>query len=96
MKGNTMTAKHTPGPWEYAKTSSLDDRYDIFVSQTGWTVARTVNNAHIEARNANARLIAAAPELLEACKSALRLDYMQEHNALADQLSAAIAKAEVI
>lgn len=36
----------------------------------------------------------AAPDLLEACKAALRLDYLQEHNAIADQLRAAIAKAE--
>ena len=33
-------------------------------------------------------------ELLAACKAALRLDYFQEHNALAAQVKAAVAKAE--
>ncbi len=40
------------------------------------------------------RLENAAPDLLAACKAALRLDYMQEHNALANQLRKAVSKAE--
>lgn len=35
-------------------------------------------------------------ELLAACRAVSRLDYLQEHNALAQQLKTAIAKAEKI
>ena len=65
-----MSAQHTPGPWEFAQTSGDDDRFDIFQSKTAWTVARTVNNASITDREANARLIAAAPDLLAALQAA--------------------------
>jgi hypothetical protein len=41
---------------------------------------------------ANARLIAAAPELLEACKQALRRTSMSD--GLREEIEAAIAKAE--
>ncbi len=65
--------KATPGPWEYAQTGDDDDRFDIFQSKTSWTVARTVNNAHIDDREANARLIASAPELFEALTGLMSL-----------------------
>lgn len=53
-------AKHTALPWEYAKTGGLDDRFDIYQADTGWTIARTVNNAHVDCRDANVRLIVTA------------------------------------
>lgn len=66
-------SNHTPGPWEYGRTSSDDDRFDIYQAQTGWTIARTVNNSHVDCRPANAKLIAAAPDLLSACETALKV-----------------------
>lgn len=63
----TMNVKHTPGPWHVElKTHILDanrtlianvcDRYD------------GTNNNFLSSAEANARLIAAAPELLEALR----------------------------
>jgi hypothetical protein len=58
--------EHTPGPWENHKWNS--DEHQI--SALGGTVA-LVSHSHSlisdEQADANARLIAAAPELLEAC-----------------------------
>jgi hypothetical protein len=49
----------TPGPWH--KYQSEKDTHKIIASQCGKSIAKYVPNA-------NARLIAAAPELLEQCK----------------------------
>ena len=68
-----MESKHTPGPWA---TMRLE-------SQTGWVILRRVDENHAQGpvfalvdattgvpgdTEANARLIAAAPELLAALK----------------------------
>lgn len=75
-------SKHTPGPWEYrghAWVQTADDKKTPIA-----------NFNFYAATEANARLIAAAPELLEACKVALGIiGFGAEH----DQISAAIAKA---
>ncbi len=57
------TSKHTPGPWEYHIS---DHGLDVYgqkkhVCGEGWYPR--------EEKEANARLIAAAPELLDACES---------------------------
>jgi hypothetical protein len=94
---------HTPGPWV------LDG--DNIIERTGFLggvyiahkdsgrVAETFVNCRVTAASecrANARLIAAAPELLEACKDALRdlIADGHEHYRVVDTLRAAIAKAE--
>lgn len=91
----TPEVSHTPGPWQ------ADECEDA----NGFTTIRegdgTPNGAlHTDPiatvyRDANARLIAAAPDLLEACKSLL---YATEHiDHIKPQLnkaSEAIAKAE--
>jgi hypothetical protein len=65
---DSNTAKHTPGPWKYHTESHRNlvagpDR--LFVADV-WT------NDRLDAeRMANARLIAAAPELLAALRVAL-------------------------
>jgi len=74
--------KHTPGPWkeERCHAANIVDVYDghIIREGDGWRIPNGINLictvAHVgtaQATNANARLIAAAPELLEACKRAL-------------------------
>jgi hypothetical protein len=53
-------SRHTPGPWIY----HWDGEGGAFVSGGGTAIADTVGPT--ECRKANARLIAAAPEMLEA------------------------------
>lgn len=62
---------HTPGPWQfYADVPSTDPNWHIV---TNASRMRVLANVHIEPGNemdlANARLIAAAPELLTALMS---------------------------
>lgn len=66
--------KHTPGPWE------IDHNGYLQAAVSGVIICRIVNSGGIvfhadfsPAQPANARLIAAAPELLEALKSARTL-----------------------
>ena len=57
-----MGAKHTPGPWEVRKTSSGNPFiYSGQLNVAGVAIARPGIDS--EASAANARLIAAAPEL---------------------------------
>ena len=69
------TAKHTPGKWE---TGSLMTQ--VVVWPDGWNAPLCIADCHAknaptpeEERCANARLIAAAPEMLEAIRHALPL-----------------------
>ena len=57
---------HTPGPWNYAKSDFNDDRYSIY--HNGPIAYCGENGCGPENALANARLIAAAPELLEALR----------------------------
>ena len=69
---------HTPGPWE--AQIEKDTRLKI-VGPEGWLgVAQAFGDDFKEAQ-ANARLIAAAPELLEACQIAVVLlrRYIEDH-----------------
>ena len=61
-----ISAGHTPGPWAFFDASSIEDE-PYFVIDTGndrETIAEGVRN------EANAHLIAAAPDLLEALEAA--------------------------
>jgi hypothetical protein len=58
-----MTTKHTPGPWKAECLFKDLDRWEI------WGDGKIVSS-HVFGKS-DARLIAAAPELLEACKLAL-------------------------
>ncbi len=59
-------SKHTPGPWGHQHGS----QYDSQVFAAPYLVARvySVDNGHILPNRANATLIAAAPEMLEALR----------------------------
>src|SRR5271165_1349956 len=68
-KGNAMTTtQHTPAPWAYtyAPYTTQDGKelpaFEIYGE--GEKVCDTVEDQPIEAQEANARLIAAAPDLL--------------------------------
>lgn len=89
-------SKHTPGPWTQGKTNPCN------VSANSALVCRTFPRGqyNTDSAEANARLIAAAPDLLDALKDALgilcRIVDGQEWGGIEDyiaDMSAAIAKA---
>ncbi len=86
--------KHTPGPWE---VHELADGPSKTIGPLGVFVAQTIGGND----TANARLIAAAPDLLAACKETLQCcDAINQDDAdllpsdTISQIEAAIAKAE--
>lgn len=96
-------SKHTPGPWatvEWPKPNIDGPYLKISVHHRSETchggdhcvveAGHTTPEADATAR-ANARLIAAAPDLLEALQEALK--FMTPTSPLADMTRAAIAKA---
>ena len=81
-----MSTQHTPGPWKIRK----NDAYEEYWVQLEHY---TVGPASIVFSNADADLIAAAPELLEALEdAAASLEDAGKHEA-AKMARAAIAKA---
>jgi hypothetical protein len=60
------TTQHTPGPWKIGVRGSRPTRPDIYTDSGG--VIASTEHASDEHSKANARLIAAAPELLEHLK----------------------------
>ena len=99
-----MTAKHTPGPWRMKY--DVAGHYNVFGPDRTFIVEVAAHGGSAP-DNANARLIAAAPELLEACLSMTNLlqativKYVGNGTILTDaewdqvgQARAAIAKAE--
>lgn len=69
MTAPTNTVKHTPGPWRAAKAAH--GVIDIFDSRDRDIVTIFGGGVEAESKEANARLIAAAPDLLEALKALL-------------------------
>ena len=72
--------KHTKGPW---KLKAVYGGQEVRVKDGTWPqgtrpLAVTKNTGWEEENTANAHLIAAAPELLEACKEAL--DQLESFN----------------
>ena len=61
-------AKHTPGPWDY----DMGD-FSIYQVETSDVVAELFSDHSRAEQEANARLVAAAPELLEALKMAVHV-----------------------
>ena len=90
--------QYTPGSWQ------VDDSRERFrntvIHRNGSLIAKIPNVIYPNSvdREANARLIAAAPELLEALQEALNdAETMQEpyrNEAICERMRAAIAKAE--
>jgi hypothetical protein len=97
-------AKHTPGPWEALDHSTDDVRDGAIVAATAdhWNVASLWAHTHgrpIEEVDANARLIAAAPEMFEEALWVVRLFGTTDPRGLAElkehvgRLSAVLTKA---
>jgi hypothetical protein len=91
--------KHTPGPWTVYDDSNDGKTNRIEIAARGKTVARIYQSVP-EEDLPNARLIAAAPDLLEALKMAVsaleRSDYIQmdgDSFDVVDVSRAAIARA---
>lgn len=102
-------SEHTPGPWEIHTANGRlpivrEVRMAHGEASTYSATVRSVNGDHvckldfgygkaIREDTANARLIAAAPELLTACEAALNDRMYKDWPPIADLLIAAIAKA---
>lgn len=85
-----MKPKHTPGPW---KVESNEEFIEIWNNNTWIANVQTEHKHHTVDNFANARLIAAAPELLDALEDAitfLATDYGYDSR-LADCLNKARA-----
>lgn len=63
-------AKHTPGPWKIWRERDTQTEFCICVGIEGVRLASLPDMRVIGENEANACLIAAAPDLLEACKAA--------------------------
>ncbi len=85
------STKGTPGPWHYQEVS---DAYTHIVRGPNNYFVTQLSQDTSGRSEADARLMAAAPELLEACRESLRLvdgeDWLHD---LREQLTAVIAKA---
>jgi len=76
LKMKTATeqqAKHEPGPWITHGDLIGTAKCDWWHEGNELVIARALRYGGTRPTDANARLIAAAPELLEACKFALEL-----------------------
>ncbi len=66
--------KHTPGPW-HVDTNYLDDVLDSKGADVATTFTpKGTGQKHSDERRANARLIAASPELLSVLKDVIQDD----------------------
>ena len=62
---------HTSGPWEHAIEQDGENRNICVFAAENRGIICDIGGGEFDERLANARLIAAAPELLAACKWAL-------------------------
>lgn len=85
-------AAHTPGPWRIRQNLDISTHEEDFESEV--VVANVVTGMQfgVAERKENARLIAAAPDLLECVKEALKVNIPLRFG-LRQQFEAAIAKA---
>ncbi|WP_139835872.1 hypothetical protein [Pseudomonas sp. R16(2017)] len=69
-----MQAKHTPGPWGYWSGYNYADQIEAQVTADGGDIVIASYNHLIPEGEANAKLIAAAPDLLSLAMRWLALD----------------------
>lgn len=91
--------KHTPGPWKWEKAKEINQvnnepKFHIVSESDKTNIADVWTCLGLE--SGNAKLLSAAPDLLEACKEALeklaQLD--SESGTLGDRMRQAISNAE--
>ena len=86
-----IKAKHTPGPWK------IDYGYNRSINFIGPCVPdQYAGSSWLRVTEANARLIAAAPELLDALKGMLEVfgdEFGMGNSSVCDDARAAITKA---
>lgn len=86
-----MDAQHTPKPWRVEWDHSW--QREVIVADDGQWIATIGESAiYTGDSKANARLIAAAPDLLEACRAVLSC--CPDWDATVKMVKAAIAKAD--
>ena len=98
-----MTAKHTPGPWTFRPSPDNEEQYWIdgpiglnpmvHDEKIGPPIANTTLRPWITESEANARLMAAAPDLLAALKDLLPMWESGIKEPWVEAARAAIAKA---
>jgi hypothetical protein len=84
---DASSPSHTPGPWHYFQHSRL-----ITTAQPEKTVIAEATLLSQSERKANGLLIAAAPELFNACEAALFA--LEGHGAIAAQIRTALDHAK--
>jgi hypothetical protein len=99
-----LESRHTPGPWKVSGCRMARKGFENPMIECGETheplIAELLGQDRAwETKIANARLIAAAPELLEACKAAVtqfeaNADYAFSDREVIKAIQSAIAKAE--
>lgn len=67
-----MTHKHSPSPWELFAGTIINDAEGVLIGCVK-EAAGALSNCDINTARANARLFAAAPELLAACEAVMKL-----------------------
>lgn len=96
-----MKFKGTPGPWTFSRSDQFGDArfyvaqadgapYTPYYSDVSTLIAETVSSELVRIQEANAKLIAAAPELLEA------LDQMLDDIGRANSMPSAVKARSVI
>ena len=87
MGGSMSDSKHTPGPW----VASCNEFGEWWVSASLVIAGVVSNDGYTQSPNieADAHLIAAAPELLEALEDLLGLSYIADHAMDYEELEAA-------
>lgn len=82
---------HSPGPWIYVESSSTPVRAAV-LDRDGHSVAALLGLSSGKQMSVNGMLLAAAPDLLKACK--LALSSCAPHENFYHMICSAIAKAE--
>lgn len=96
MDGGGEMSGHTKGPWIIRRSGSGKPYQVETVDGVGITQWRGISRPASKEGEANAHLIAAAPDLLEAleaCVGLVTISYHESAGEIADKVYAAIAKA---